>query len=126
MFPHLKYTSLEQCQDYKESLIVKYHLATLLGEALIKAHTTWYKGGYFFLYKELAKAKELFTLHKTYEQKLSQYGCAYVFIERKYLKIWLEFFHILEKEEALTLFFKCFHSMKDFGKNVSFFIEHKK
>ena len=125
MFPHLKYTSLEQCQDYKESLIIKYHLATLLGEALIKAHTTWYKGGYFFLYKDLAKAKEFFTLHKTYEQKLSQYGCAYVFIERKYLKIWLEFFHILEKEELESII-KHVYFTNDLRKNVSFFIEHKK
>ncbi|EAK2629531.1 DUF2972 domain-containing protein [Campylobacter coli] len=55
IFPQLAYPKVESCKDYNESIKYKYHLSYILGEALIQAHKTWYKGGYiklFFLLKE--------------------------------------------------------------------------
>ncbi|EOJ0942911.1 capsular biosynthesis protein, partial [Campylobacter jejuni] len=45
IFPHLTYPRMECCKDYNESIKYKYHFSYMLGEALIKAHKTWYKGG---------------------------------------------------------------------------------
>ncbi|ENU2811184.1 glycosyltransferase family 2 protein, partial [Campylobacter coli] len=44
--PSLKLPSLESYPDYKEALKFKNHLSYKLGQALIKANKTWYKGGY--------------------------------------------------------------------------------
>ncbi|TXE83742.1 capsular biosynthesis protein, partial [Campylobacter peloridis] len=55
IFPQLVYPKIESCKDYSESIKYKYHFSYMLGEALIKAHKNWYKGGYFklpFLLKE--------------------------------------------------------------------------
>ncbi|EAK0951527.1 hypothetical protein A0Z28_00705 [Campylobacter lari] len=42
---------LKQYPDYKESIELKNHLSYKLGQALIEANKTWYKGGYIrFLY----------------------------------------------------------------------------
>ncbi|KQI13744.1 alpha-2,3-sialyltransferase, partial [Campylobacter coli CVM 41970] len=44
--PSLKLPPLENYPDYKEALKLKNHLSYKLGQALIKANKTWYKGGY--------------------------------------------------------------------------------
>ncbi|EOH3065753.1 hypothetical protein ACL08O_001734, partial [Campylobacter coli] len=44
--PSLKLPPLENYPDYKEALKEKECLTYKLGEALIKANKTWYKGGY--------------------------------------------------------------------------------
>ncbi|HDX3813592.1 TPA: alpha-2,3-sialyltransferase, partial [Campylobacter coli] len=44
--PSLKLPPLENYPDYKEALKFKNHLSYKLGQALIKANKTWYKGGY--------------------------------------------------------------------------------
>ncbi|EIE2159663.1 sugar transferase, partial [Campylobacter jejuni] len=49
VFPQLKYPSLEACSDYEQALKYKFHLSYMLGEVLIKADKTWYKGGGFKL-----------------------------------------------------------------------------
>ncbi|WP_412175541.1 DUF2972 domain-containing protein [Campylobacter sp. IFREMER_LSEM_CL1085] len=61
IFPYLAYPKVESCKDYNESIKYKYHLSYMLGEALIKAHKTWYKGGYFKLSSLL---KEKYKLYK--------------------------------------------------------------
>ncbi|EDH3399624.1 hypothetical protein GC840_09080, partial [Campylobacter coli] len=58
--PSLKLPSLESYPDYKEALKFKNHLSYKLGQALIKANKTWYKGGY---------VRFLFELRKIYKQK---------------------------------------------------------
>ncbi|WP_416859979.1 DUF2972 domain-containing protein [Helicobacter ganmani] len=58
IFPSLKYPPLQSCKDYPESLSYKYHLAYLLGEALLQTNKTWYRGSYFTLHKKIQKAKE--------------------------------------------------------------------
>ncbi|MCV3444048.1 capsular biosynthesis protein, partial [Campylobacter sp. IFREMER_LSEM_CL1097] len=64
IFPHLAYPKVESCKDYNESIKYKYHLSYMLGEALIKAHKTWYKGGYFKLYKNIQNIKKQYKLLK--------------------------------------------------------------
>ena len=56
--PHLKLPKLESYQDYKEALKEKECFTYQLGEALIKADRTWYKGGYITLMFEVGRLKE--------------------------------------------------------------------
>ncbi|EGT3390625.1 hypothetical protein JDX18_001938, partial [Campylobacter jejuni] len=44
--PSLKLPPLESYPDYKEALKEKECFTYKLGQALIKANKTWYKGGY--------------------------------------------------------------------------------
>lgn len=64
IFPQFKYPKLETCSDYNESIKYKYHLSYMLGEILIHAHKTWYKGGYFKLYKNIQTVKKQYNLLK--------------------------------------------------------------
>ncbi|EEW9940540.1 DUF2972 domain-containing protein [Campylobacter jejuni] len=64
IFPQLAYPKLETCSDYNESIKYKYHLSYMLGEVLIYAHKTWYKGGYFKLYKNIQIIKRQYNLLK--------------------------------------------------------------
>ncbi|OOX91979.1 sugar transferase, partial [Campylobacter coli] len=58
--PSLKLPPLESYPDYKEALKEKECLTYKLGEALIKANKTWYKGGYVKLIFEIRKLKREF------------------------------------------------------------------
>ncbi|ECK7035107.1 glycosyltransferase [Campylobacter coli] len=57
--PSLKLPSLESYPDYKEALKFKNHLSYKLGQALIKANKTWYKGGYVKLAFKIRKLKKV-------------------------------------------------------------------
>lgn len=59
--PSLKLPPLENYSDYKEALKEKECFTYKLGEALIKANKTWYKGGYI---------KLLFKIRKMQRKKL--------------------------------------------------------
>ncbi|EAJ2991662.1 hypothetical protein CYA24_08805, partial [Campylobacter coli] len=56
--PSLKLPSLENYPDYKEALTFKNHLSYKLGQALIKANKTWYKGGYIKMLFEIRELKQ--------------------------------------------------------------------
>lgn len=58
--PSLKLPPLESYPDYKETLKLKNHLSYKLGEALIQANKTWYKGGYVKILFEIGKLKREF------------------------------------------------------------------
>ncbi|EOI0375285.1 hypothetical protein ACMFY1_000920 [Campylobacter coli] len=59
--PSLKLPPLENYPDYKEALKEKECFTYKLGEALIKANKTWYKGGYVgFIFKNIPKLKRDF------------------------------------------------------------------
>ncbi|MCW1327289.1 sulfotransferase family protein [Campylobacter jejuni] len=58
--PSLKLPPLENYPDYKEALKEKECLTYKLGQALIKANKTWYKGGYIKLWFEIRKLKKGF------------------------------------------------------------------
>ncbi|EAK0446866.1 capsular biosynthesis protein, partial [Campylobacter lari] len=64
IFPQLTYPKVESCKDYNDSIKYKYHLSYMLGEALIKAHKAWHKGGYFKLYKNIQNIKRQYSLLK--------------------------------------------------------------
>ncbi|EKN7424809.1 alpha-2,3-sialyltransferase, partial [Campylobacter coli] len=53
--PSLKLPPLESYPDYKEALKEKECFTYKLGESLIKANKTWYKGGYVKLWFEIRK-----------------------------------------------------------------------
>ncbi|WP_235690283.1 hypothetical protein [Campylobacter coli] len=55
--PSLKLPPLESYPDYKEALKFKNHLSYKLGQALIKANKTWYKGGYVKMWFEIGELK---------------------------------------------------------------------
>ncbi|EAH6868293.1 alpha-2,3-sialyltransferase [Campylobacter lari] len=55
--PSLALPSLESYPDYQEALKFKNHLSYKLGQALIQANKTWYKGGYVRLWFEIRKLK---------------------------------------------------------------------
>ncbi len=55
--PSLKLPPLESYSDYKEALKEKECLTYKLGESLIKANKTWYKGGYIKLWFEIRRIK---------------------------------------------------------------------
>ncbi|WP_410689911.1 hypothetical protein UPTC5044_0300 [Campylobacter lari] len=55
--PSLALPLLEDYPDYKEALKEKECLTYKLGEALIQANKTWYKGGYVKLWFEIRKLK---------------------------------------------------------------------
>ncbi|EAI8624267.1 sugar transferase [Campylobacter lari] len=55
--PSLALPPLEDYPDYKEALKLKNHLSYKLGQALIQANKTWYKGGYVKLWFEIGKLK---------------------------------------------------------------------
>ncbi|EOG9632778.1 sulfotransferase family 2 domain-containing protein [Campylobacter lari] len=52
ILPHL-----EQYPDYKESIELKNHLSYKLGQCLIKASKTWYKGGFIYFLANINKIK---------------------------------------------------------------------
>ncbi|MCV3526357.1 hypothetical protein L8Y03_05030 [Campylobacter lari] len=54
----LKLPPLESYPDYKEALKLKNHLSYKLGQALIQANKTWYKGGYVKMLFEIGKLKQ--------------------------------------------------------------------
>ncbi|BEK08378.1 hypothetical protein B10879_03580 [Campylobacter coli] len=56
--PSLKLPPLESYPDYKEALKEKECFTYKLGEALIKANKTWYKGGYVRLMFEIGRLKK--------------------------------------------------------------------
>ncbi|EAJ6134965.1 galactosyltransferase, partial [Campylobacter lari] len=56
--PSLKLPSLEDYPDYKEALKEKECLTYKLGQALIKANKTWYKGGYVKMLFGIGKLKQ--------------------------------------------------------------------
>ena len=56
--PNLKLPPLESYPDYAEAMKIKNHLSYKLGEALIKAHKSWYKGGYIKLWFDISKIKK--------------------------------------------------------------------
>ncbi|MCV3331469.1 hypothetical protein L8Y21_07415 [Campylobacter lari] len=58
--PSLKLPPLESYPDYKESLKLKNHLSYKLGQALIQANKTWYKGGYVKMWFEIGKLERKF------------------------------------------------------------------
>ncbi len=58
--PSLKLPPLENYPDYQEALKEKECLTYKLGEALIKANKTWYKGGYVRFMFEVGKLKREF------------------------------------------------------------------
>ncbi len=58
--PNLALPPLESYPDYKEALKEKECLTYKLGEALIKANKTWYKGGYVKMLFEVRKLKREF------------------------------------------------------------------
>lgn len=64
VFPQLKYPNLETCSDYEQALRYKFHLSYMLGEVLIKAGKTWYKGSGFKLKNDIKKAKKEFQIFK--------------------------------------------------------------
>ncbi|WP_234126450.1 capsular biosynthesis protein, partial [Campylobacter sp. TTU_617] len=64
VFPQLKYPNLETCSDYEQALRYKFHLSYMLGEVLIKADKTWYKGSGFKLKNDIKKAKKEFQIFK--------------------------------------------------------------
>lgn len=56
--PSLKLPLLEDYPEYQEALKLKNHLSCKLGEALIKANETWYKGGYVKFLFEIWKLRK--------------------------------------------------------------------
>lgn len=57
--PNLALPPLESYSDYKEALKEKECFTYKLGEALIKAHKNWYKGGYLkFYFKDVPRLKK--------------------------------------------------------------------
>ncbi len=56
--PSLKLPPLESYPDYKEALKEKECLTYKLGEALIKANKTWYKGGYAKIWFEIRRLRK--------------------------------------------------------------------
>lgn len=55
--PWLKVPPMEYYEDYKEALKEKQSVPYRLGQALIKATKTWYKGGLIKLYFEINEIK---------------------------------------------------------------------
>ncbi|HEF3642159.1 TPA: hypothetical protein R8I36_000612 [Campylobacter jejuni] len=62
--PTLKLPPLENYPDYQEALKMKNYFSYRLGEALMKASKTWYKGGYIKLWFEIVKLREKFNINK--------------------------------------------------------------
>ncbi|MCV3406114.1 hypothetical protein L8T94_03065 [Campylobacter lari] len=56
--PSLKLPPLEDYPDYQEALKEKECLTYKLGQALIQANKTWYKGGYIKLWFEIKRLKD--------------------------------------------------------------------
>ncbi|EFD8043341.1 hypothetical protein HG401_001588, partial [Campylobacter jejuni] len=55
--PSLKLPPLESYPDYKEALKEKECFTYKLGQALIKANKTWYKGGYVKMWFKIRSLK---------------------------------------------------------------------
>ncbi|EAJ0334685.1 alpha-2,3-sialyltransferase, partial [Campylobacter lari] len=58
--PSLKPLPLESYPDYQEALKLKNHFSYKLGQALMQANKTWYKGGYIKMWFEIVKLKREF------------------------------------------------------------------
>lgn len=63
-FPQLSYPKLEECKDCNESIKYTFHLSYILGNVLIKDHKNWYKGGCFYLYRDIMQIKKDYDLLK--------------------------------------------------------------
>ena len=60
IYPNLALPPLENYDDYKEALKEKECFTYQLGLSFMKAHKSWYKGGYLrFFFKELPRLKRL-------------------------------------------------------------------
>ena len=51
---------------------MKFHLAYLLGQSLMKADKTWYKGGYLKFFKEIKNIKEFYKLNQKTKEFLQK------------------------------------------------------
>ena len=119
LYPHLKYPALEQCSDYEEALKCKYHLSYLLGQALIKAHKSWYKGGYLKLYTSIKDARKIYKEFKQFIQdhqgfKLNSSSLILIFENKEfindeeyknYLTFLLQHLNPKQKQEFIKLLF---------------------
>ncbi|EJQ4633044.1 DUF2972 domain-containing protein [Campylobacter jejuni] len=72
VFPQLKYPNLETCSDYEQALKYKFHLSYMLGEVLIKAYQTWYKGGGFKLKNNIKKVNKEFQIFREIFKEFDQ------------------------------------------------------
>ncbi len=70
-FPQLSYPKLEECKDYNESIKYTFHLSYMLGNVLIKVHKNWYKGGYFYLYRDIMQAKRDYDIIKNLHMNIA-------------------------------------------------------
>ncbi|ARJ55813.1 DUF2972 domain-containing protein [Campylobacter cuniculorum] len=119
LYPHLKYPALEQCSDYEEALRYKYHLSYLLGQALIKAHKSWYRGGYLKLYTSIKDARKIYKEFKQFIQdhqdfKLNNSSLILIFENKEfindeeyknYLTFLLQHLNPKQKQEFIKLLF---------------------
>ena len=67
--PNLKLPKLESYKDYKEALKEKECFTYKLGEALMKADKTWYKGGYIALMFEVGRLNRELKIKKKLKNK---------------------------------------------------------
>ncbi|EJF8305904.1 sugar transferase, partial [Campylobacter jejuni] len=122
VFPRLKYPSLETCSDYEQALKYKFHLSYMLGEVLIKADKTWYKGGGFKLKNNIKKAKKEFQIFREIFKEFDQINSSILkgLIDNKqlFLKEFPRIKHILKiHQDYKAILDNIFHNFNYFIQN---------
>ncbi|OEV62156.1 hypothetical protein AJY72_07595, partial [Campylobacter jejuni] len=122
VFPQLKYPSLETCSDYEQALRYKFHLSYMLGEVLIKADKTWYKGSGFKLKNDIEKAKKEFQIFREIFKEFDQISSSILqgLIDNKqlFLKKFLRIKNILKiHQDYKTILDNIFHNFNYFIQN---------
>ncbi|EJP5064815.1 sugar transferase, partial [Campylobacter jejuni] len=122
VFPQLKYPSLEACSDYEQALKYKFHLSYMLGEVLIKADKTWYKGGGFKLKNNIKKAKKEFQIFREIFKEFDQINSSILkgLIDNKqlFLKEFPRIKHILKiHQDYKAILDNIFHNFNYFIQN---------
>ncbi|EOB3213592.1 DUF2972 domain-containing protein [Campylobacter jejuni] len=122
VFPQLKYPNLETCSDYEQALKYKFHLSYMLGEVLIKAYQTWYKGSGFKLTNDIKKAKKEFQIFREIFKEFDQINSSILkgLIDNKqlFLKEFPRIKHILKiHQDYQPILDNIFHNFNYFIQN---------
>ncbi|EDO9535650.1 sugar transferase, partial [Campylobacter coli] len=124
VFPQLKYPSLETCGDYEQALRHKFHLSYMLGEVLIKADKTWYKGSVFKLKNDIKKANKEFQIFREIFKEFDQINSSILegLMDNKqlFLKKFLRIKNILKiHQDYKAILDNIFHNFNYFMQNFN-------
>ncbi|HEC1775809.1 TPA: DUF2972 domain-containing protein [Campylobacter lari] len=117
IYPDLKFNPLNKCPDYKESLILKFHLSYLIGEVILNSYK---KFQFLHFYRNMQRAKEQYRLFMEYRKYICFDKINFHCIENKDV-----FFNKINKVNKIINRVNSYLYLKELiYLNIDFFIEN--